>query len=103
MARPSSTLAAREDAHYFVVNNRRWRKTDPHIPSKLRAELVKELMSARRTKDRARVAAPVVVGIDPVPPLGNDDFAGACGVARSLACFRKPSAPLFTTGNPSCV
>ncbi len=46
---------AREDAHYFVVNGRRWRKTDPHIPEKLRAELVKELMAARRLQDRPRV------------------------------------------------
>ena len=45
----------REDAHYFVVNGRRWRKTDPDIPEKLRAELVKELMAARRVRDRARV------------------------------------------------
>ncbi len=45
----------REDAHYFVVNGRRWRKTDPNIPEKLRAELVKELMGARRVRDRARV------------------------------------------------
>ncbi len=45
----------REDAHYFVVNGRRWRKTDPDIPGKLRAELVKELMAARRVRDRARV------------------------------------------------
>ncbi len=44
-----------EDAHYFVVNGRRWRKTDPHIPEKLRAELVKELMAARRAQDRPRV------------------------------------------------
>ncbi len=44
-----------EDAHYFVVKGRRWRKTDPHIPEKLRAELVKELMAARRVQDRARV------------------------------------------------
>jgi hypothetical protein len=45
----------REDDHYFVVNGRRWRKTDPHIPEKLRAELVKELMAARRLRDRLRV------------------------------------------------
>ena len=45
----------REDAHHFVVNGRRWRKTDPDIPEKLRAELVKELMAARRVRDRARV------------------------------------------------
>ena len=44
-----------EDAHYFVVHGRRWRKTNPHIPEKLRAELVKELMAARRIKDRPRV------------------------------------------------
>lgn len=45
----------REDAHYFVINGRRWRKTDPDIPEKLRAELVKELMAARRVQDRVRV------------------------------------------------
>ena len=44
-----------EDAHYFVVNGRRWRKTDLDIPEKLRAELVKELMAARRIRDRARL------------------------------------------------
>lgn len=38
-----------------MVNGRRWRKTDPDIPEKLRAELVKELMAARRVRDRARV------------------------------------------------
>lgn len=47
--------APREDAHYFVVNGRRWRKTDPAIPEQLRAELVKELMAARREQDRPRV------------------------------------------------
>jgi hypothetical protein len=45
----------REDDHYFVINGRRWRKTDPHIPEKLRAELVKELMAARRLRNRLRV------------------------------------------------
>jgi hypothetical protein len=44
-----------EHGHYFIVNGRRWRKTDPHIPDNLRAELVKELMTARRTKDRRSV------------------------------------------------
>ncbi len=44
-----------EDAHHFVVQGRRWRKTDPNIPEKLRAELVKELMAARRLQDRPRV------------------------------------------------
>ena len=37
-----------EDGRYIVVNGRRWRATDPAIPDALRAELVAELMSARR-------------------------------------------------------
>ncbi|MEO8044890.1 MAG: DUF3253 domain-containing protein [Spartobacteria bacterium] len=44
-----------EDAHHFVIKGRRWRKTDPKIPEKLRAELVKELMAARRVQNRPRV------------------------------------------------
>jgi hypothetical protein len=36
------------DDHYIVVDGRRWRATDPGIPEKLRAQLVAELMSARR-------------------------------------------------------
>jgi hypothetical protein len=53
---PSSrrTKEPQEDEHYFVVNGRRWRKTDPHIPEKLRVELVRELMAARRAMDRPR-------------------------------------------------
>ena len=34
--------------HHIVVDGRRWRATDPSIPENLRAELVAELMSARR-------------------------------------------------------
>ncbi len=36
------------DGHHIVVAGRRWRATDPDIPEKLRAELVAELMAARR-------------------------------------------------------
>lgn len=36
------------DGHHIVVGGRRWRATDPGIPEKLRAELVAELMAARR-------------------------------------------------------
>lgn len=36
------------DGRYIVVNGRKWRATDPAIPEKLRAELVAELMTARR-------------------------------------------------------
>lgn len=36
------------DGHHIVVNGRKWRATDVQIPENLRAELVKELMRARR-------------------------------------------------------
>jgi hypothetical protein len=36
------------DGHFLVIDGRRWRATDPHIPDSLRQELVDELMSARR-------------------------------------------------------
>ena len=36
------------DGHHIIVNGRKWRATDPAIPDGLRAELVAELMSARR-------------------------------------------------------
>lgn len=37
-----------EDGRYIIVDGRRWRATDPGIPEKFRAELVAELMDARR-------------------------------------------------------
>jgi hypothetical protein len=36
------------DGRYLVVGGRRWRASDPSIPETLRAELVGELMAARR-------------------------------------------------------
>ncbi len=36
------------EERYFKVGVRRWRKADPHIPKRLRQELVDELMAARR-------------------------------------------------------
>jgi hypothetical protein len=46
------------DGRYLVVDGRRWRASDPGIPEALRAELVAELMAARRAVrdegDRAR-------------------------------------------------
>jgi hypothetical protein len=36
------------DGRYVVIAGRRWRATDPSIPESLRAELVAELMAARR-------------------------------------------------------
>ena len=36
------------DGRYLLINGRRWRRTDPAVPEKLRVELVAELMGARR-------------------------------------------------------
>ncbi len=40
------------DGHHIVVNGRKWRATDLSIPENLRAELVSELMRARREVGR---------------------------------------------------
>jgi hypothetical protein len=41
-------VEAKPLSHYFEVDGRKWRATDPGIPEKLRQELVNELMAARR-------------------------------------------------------
>jgi hypothetical protein len=38
----------RDDSRFITIDGRRWRATDPSIPPTLRAELVDELMDARR-------------------------------------------------------
>lgn len=42
------------DGHHIVVNGRRWRATNPHIPEPFRKELVAELLDARRAVKAAR-------------------------------------------------
>lgn len=37
-----------DDGRYIIVKERRWRASDPSIPEELKAELVRELMRARR-------------------------------------------------------
>jgi len=50
-----------DDGRYIVVDGRRWRASDPSIPEKFRAELVAELMSARRAvKSNPEAARPRV-------------------------------------------
>lgn len=49
------------DGHHIVVNGRKWRASDTGIPDKLRAELVAELMRARRlVSTRGDDARPMV-------------------------------------------
>lgn len=43
------------DGRYFIVRGRLWRTTDPSLPASKREALVKSLMEARRTRDRAAV------------------------------------------------
>ncbi|GMA31396.1 DUF3253 domain-containing protein [Litorihabitans aurantiacus] len=50
------------DGHHVVIDGRRWRATDPHVPDDLAAELRRALMSARRDIGAARRA-----GQDPTP------------------------------------
>lgn len=52
--RPSATVTSPEEGRFIVVDGRRWRATDPSIPEPLRAELVGELMAARRAVKAAR-------------------------------------------------
>jgi hypothetical protein len=44
------------DGRYFVINGRRWRRSDPSLPEERRQELVNELMSARRDVGTAKRA-----------------------------------------------
>lgn len=42
------------DERYIEIEGRRWRRADPSIPEALKAELVSELMSARRAVKAAK-------------------------------------------------
>jgi hypothetical protein len=44
------------DGRYLVVRGRLWRRTDPSLSGDRRAELVHELMEARRAKKEAMAA-----------------------------------------------
>ena len=43
------------DGRYFVIRARLWRCTNPKIPTKRRIKLVRDLMRARRERNRAGV------------------------------------------------
>ena len=45
------------DGRYFVVRGRLWRTSNPALAPDRRKDLVRELMNARRKRDRARVDA----------------------------------------------
>jgi Protein of unknown function (DUF3253) len=114
MCPPDSDRATpTRDGHHVVIDGRRWRATDPHIPAPLRAELVAELMAARRAVGAAKRAddpaaeqrARVRVG-DAKVALGErgapwwavaDDSARADRLAatmRALLHHRKPESTI---------
>ncbi len=98
-----------EEQRTFVVDGRRWRRSDPAIPETLRAELVAELMDARRAvgaagrrRDRpaqgaarARVNdAKVALGERGAPwweePSADERAARIVATARALLRHRSP-------------
>ena len=57
----TSAVERTADGRYIIVGGRRWRASDPTIPEQLRAELVAELMRARRlVRTRGDEARPMV-------------------------------------------
>ncbi|HEU5152472.1 MAG TPA: DUF3253 domain-containing protein [Iamia sp.] len=90
-----------EDGRHVVVDGRRWRATDPAIPEALRAELVAELMAARRAvrtdpgAARPRVQdAKVALGErgEPwwAPPTDDGRRDRVAAAVRTLARHRAP-------------
>ena len=85
------------DGRYFIVRGRLWRCSNPHLNEARRAELVSELMSARRAKQVAlRAGDPVAresarsrvdsvkVALGERGPVWWDD--GAADLNRHLVC-----------------
>ena len=68
-----------DDGHYVVIDGRRWRATDPAIPERRRAELVRNLMAWRREVRRAK---------------GTDDEAAArAGVQAAKVALGERGTP----------
>lgn len=92
------------DGRYIVVSDRRWRKTDPAIPEPLRAELVAELMAARRDvrsdpqTARPRVQdAKVALGERGDPwwePTAHGQRLRLAATIRALLRHRRPEATI---------
>ena len=91
------------DGRYVIVDGRRWRATDPRIPQRLQAELVAELMAARRGVadggSRARVQdAKVALGErgepwwDEPTPQGLDERLAAA--IRALLRHRRSESSI---------
>jgi hypothetical protein len=82
------------DGRFLIIDGRRWRASDPSIPDALRAELVAELMAARRTQQRTRVQdAKVALGERGEPwwePTEAGQRARLAATVRTLLQHREP-------------
>jgi hypothetical protein len=56
-AKAESSYPRTPDGRYFVVRGRLWRLSNPALDPQTREVLVRELMNARRKRDRLRVDA----------------------------------------------
>ena len=54
---PAAAVEHTPDGHYVIIRGRRWRATDPDLPSEVADQLRHELMSARRAVAAALRAA----------------------------------------------
>ena len=48
MSKKGKTMTETPDGHYWIIDGRRWRRSNPNLPEEERKRLVSELMSARR-------------------------------------------------------
>ena len=77
------------DGRYFVVRGRLWRMSDPALPEKRRAELVRDLMAARRAVRDAKASGDV------------DAMAAArAGVDAAKVALGERGPPWWTDGAP---
>ena len=61
------------DGRYFIVRGRLWRTSDPSLALDVREALVRDLMTARRTRDRAAVDVAKRALGERGPPWWTDD------------------------------
>ena len=61
------------DGRYFIVRGRLWRTSDPALAPDVREVLVRDLMTARRTRVRVRVDAAKRALGERGPPWWTDD------------------------------
>lgn len=85
------------DGRYFVVRGRLWRTSNPALDDATRGDLVRELMDARRKRDRVRVDAAKHALGERGPPWWDD---GAPDYNRRLA-KNTPYADWFAQMPPS--